>query len=476
MRRLLTTRGRLVLISVGILTAALLVADSGLLTWLAVNQTSQSDSVLQAQASAIASSIDESGGQLTFDSSMPGETSSGIAVDAAIVGGSGPVAQTPGQPLSTRQLLDLARRARAAHGRPVWASLTSSKGLPWRAYATTVAGSSNPTPVLVATRSVAEMQSTMRRTALLLTLLSLGLIVLEGLVAYWLAGRALKPVRRIAGLAKSISERDLHRRVEVKVPPDELGELVDTFNGMLGRLEASFESLRRFTADASHELRAPLALIRAELEGSLSKQRTQAEHRQTEEMVLDEVEHLGRLSDQLLLLARADAGALVPSPETIDVVDFMHETAARWESAADQKGVRVLVNAPADGAVKADPALLRRLLDNLMDNAVRHTASQSSVVLRACRAEGGWHLEVADQGPGIPPDYRERLFTRFSRPDGARERNGGGAGLGLALSEVIATVHGGKLSLLPENGPGATFRLFLPDPAPSLRRLQPQIF
>jgi heavy metal sensor kinase len=457
-----STRGRLVAFSVAILAAALLVADGGVLVSLAAGERSQSDSVLVAQARTIAASIDETNGQLSFGSiDLPGETEGGIAVDAAIVGPSGAMAQTPGQPLSTAALLDLAQRARGGAG-PVWADLSTDRGIPRRVYAVPLQASGSPAPVLVVSRSVAEMQSTLQRTMLLLSLLSVTVVVTGGLLAYWLAGRALRPVRRIAGLARSLSERDLHRRVDVKVPPDELGELVDTLNAMLARLDAGFETLRRFTADASHELRAPLALIRVELEGSLSRPRSRDEYRRSQETLLVEVEHLSRLADQLLLLARADAGGLVPAPEAVDVVDFLHETAARWEAAAEQLGVHVEVSAPGTGSVAADPALLRRLVDNLVDNAIRHTATGSVVLLTARPADGGWHLEVADHGPGIPAGYRDRLFTRFSRADDARTRDGGGAGLGLALSAAIATAHGGRLTLRSDDGPGATFRLYLP--------------
>jgi heavy metal sensor kinase len=288
------------------------------------------------------------------------------------------------------------------------------------------------------------------------------LLLVGGLLAYWLAGRVLRPVRTIAGLARSISERDLHRRVEVKVPPDELGELVDTFNSMLGRLESSFESLRRFTSDASHELRAPLALMRSEVEGALTRNRSREEYKRVLVALHGEVDHLSRLADHLLILARADAGALVPEIEDVDVADFLHEVAARWETVAEQQGVRIEVGAPTAGRMGADPRLIRRVLDNLLDNAVRHAPPGTAVQLRGYLSDGGWNLEVSDQGPGVPPERRDQLFARFARLDTARTRDGGGAGLGLALSAAIAQAHGGSLTLLPDGRPGAAFLLHVP--------------
>jgi heavy metal sensor kinase len=316
--------------------------------------------------------------------------------------------------------------------------------------------------VLIVSRSISELQSALAQTIAFLAVLSV-LIVLAGtLLAHRLAGNILEPVRRIASTARSLSQHELHRRVEVDVPPDELGELVETFNGMLARLEASFESLRRFTADASHELRSPLALMLSELEGTLARARTPAEYEQVLRDLEAEVEHMARMVDQLLMLARADAGALQPAATNLDVADFLHETAARWRPMADRRRVLLDVDAPDSGSVAADPDLLRRVMDNLLDNATRHSPAGTSVRLTGAPAAGGWSIEVQDEGPGVPLAARAGLFERFARVDDARARDRGGAGLGLALSRAIAESHGGSLQLVSPNGRGATFRLFLP--------------
>jgi len=453
-----STRGRIVLVAVGLFALALLLADGIVLASVTVSQSKQADAVLVAQANLIASNTQDTGGgqiSLTFD-----ETQGGVAVDAAIVSGTTVAAQTANQPLPQGTILNLATRAINANG-PVFADVTDSHHVPRRAYAIPITGG-NGAQALVVSRSVAEMLAVQGQALVSLVLVSVVLLFMGGGLAYWLAGRALRPVRIIAGTARSISEHDLHRRVEVKVPPDELGELVDTFNAMLDRLEAGYQSMGRFTADASHELRAPLALMRSEIEGTLSRARTKEEYRHALESVQGEVEHLSRLADQLLILARADAGALVPAKEKVDVADFLHETAARWEATAEARGARIEVSAPASGYVEADPALLRRVIDNLVDNAVRHTNAGTSVDVRAYAAEGGWNLEVEDHGPGVPAEFRGRLFGRFSRSDSARSPEDGGAGLGLALSEAIARAHGGDLELAGEAGPGAVFRLHLP--------------
>jgi HAMP domain-containing protein len=330
MHRLTTTRGRLVLFAVGFVALALLIADSAVLASVAVTQAQASDAVLVSQAEILASGLQDSNGQITFDGTdLPGETQSGIAVDAAVVSAGAVVAQTANQPLDGAMLLSLAAQAQNA-GAPVWADIVDSRHVPRRAYAMSLTASTNSISTLVVSRSVAEMIDAQRRTLIILVLVSAALVLIGGALSYWLAGRALRPVRTITGMARSISERDLHRRVDIKVPHDELGELVDTFNSMLARLEAGFTSMSSFTADASHELRAPLALMRSEVEGALSHTRSQDEYKRVLESLWQEVDHLSRLSDQLLILARADAGALRPARERIDVADFLHETAARW--------------------------------------------------------------------------------------------------------------------------------------------------
>jgi signal transduction histidine kinase len=231
---------------------------------------------------------------------------------------------------------------------------------------------------------------------------------------------------------------------------------------MLARLEAGFTSMSTFTANASHELRAPLALMRSEVEGALGRTRSEDEYKRVLESLQLEVEHLSRLSDQLLILARADAGALKPAKEPIDVADFLHETAARWHDVAKKRGSRLEVAAPSHGRMEADPALLRRVVDNLIDNAVRYTTEGTPVTLRGFEGGGGWNVEVKDEGPGVAADHRDKLFARFVRADSARSPEDGGAGLGLALSAAIARAHGGTLELVESNGHGATFKLHVP--------------
>src|SRR6202011_4681584 len=426
MRRALAgTRLRLTMAFAAVLVVAIVVADVALYVALSRTETAAAADVLISQASTIASGIEDVNGQVRFGGGdLPTETQQGVAVEAAIVAPDGSISQSPGQALSNATLTGIAATARSRTSAAPPFSVRDSRGVPRLVYALPLQTSQGTTAILIVSRSVGELQAALNQTILFLAVLS-ALVVLAGtLLAHRLAGNILEPVRRIASTARSLSQHDLHRRGEVDVPADELGELVETFNGMLARLEASFESLRRFTADASHELRSPLALMRSELEGTLARTRTPAEYEQVLRGLEAEVEHMARMVDQLLMLARADAGALQPAATNLDVADFLHETAARWRPMADQRHVRLDVDAPDSGSVAADPDLLRRVMDNLIDNATRHSPAG---------AAGGWTIEVRDEGPGVPQAARAQLFERFARADGARARDGSGAGLGLAL-------------------------------------------
>jgi heavy metal sensor kinase len=294
------------------------------------------------------------------------------------------------------------------------------------------------------------------------------LVAGAGALGYWLAGRALRPVGVMAATARQISEQDLNRRIGLDLPPgDELGELAATFNSMLARLEASFQGLRRFTADAAHEFRAPLALMRTQVDVTLRRPRSAAEYEASERALLPEIERLSRLADQLLLLARADAGALAPRREVLDVPEVLEDTVERWRPAAREHRVKLLSQLPLEGSLSADPELMRRLLDNLMDNAVRHTPAGGSVSLAATEQPGSWVLSVRDTGPGVDSALRPRLFERFARSDAARSPSTGGAGLGLSLCAAIVQAHGGVISLEDSDAPGANFVVRLPAGAAS---------
>jgi signal transduction histidine kinase len=463
LRRLpLTTRGRLTLAAAGILAAGLLMADVGTYFALTFLQSKEADNQLRDQATRVSSRLQIVDGRVVYaGGGLPQETPDGIAVDLAVVGVGGVLAETAGQPFTSDTLEDLGRPALRSR-QEIWLETTSA-GEARRVYVTPLNGGLSQDLVLVASTSLAEFRGSATRATALVVILSVLVLATGTALVYWLLGRALQPVRRIARLADTLSDRELHRRVEVQAPDDELGELVRTFNRMLGRLQASFDTLRAFTADASHELRSPLALMGTEIEVSLSKPVSEDEYRRVLRLLHAEVEHMTGVVERLLLLARTDAGELRPRLERLDVADFLHDTYGRWLTAASRRGVELEVEAPDSGSVDADLDLTRRILDNLVDNALRHSPSGGKLRLAAAADGAGWLFEVADQGPGVPEAQRSRIFDRFASGDVARTPDAeGGTGLGLPLSAAFARVQSGEVRLVTRPGWGAVFQLWLP--------------
>ncbi|MDH6574855.1 ATP-binding protein [Kitasatospora sp. MAP5-34] len=259
------------------------------------------------------------------------------------------------------------------------------------------------------------------------------------LVTWWVTGRALRPVEAIRAEVAEISDRDLHRRVPVPRSRDEIARLAATMNATLDRLEASGVRQRQFIADASHELRSPITVLRTQLEVALAH----PDPALWQELVSGALEDTARLEDlasDLLLLARMDA-AEPASATSVDLADLAAETVAARR--ADRVPVRI--RAATDVTVIGNPLWLARLITNLLDNAQRYAISQVELSLQVEPGTRTAVLEISDDGPGIPPADRERVFERFTRLDDARSRDEGGAGLGLAIAQDIATHLGGGL-------------------------------
>lgn len=307
-------------------------------------------------------------------------------------------------------------------------------------------------------------------------LLSRGILFLAALVvlvsattfpgAWWLARRAIRPVDEIIDQAERIEASTLDQRITAYADTREYERLVQVLNGMLERLGAGFEAQRRFTADASHELRSPLTALRGEIELALMRPRSGDEYRRVLASALEETERLSRVADDLLTLARSDAGVTRPRPVHADLAALARDVANRLRPAAEAKGVAI-ATAP-DGAVtgRFDPDLIERLLRNLIENAIRFTPAGGRIDVRASRAGAALEIDVADTGPGIPPADLERIFERFYTSDAARAATGlpGGTGLGLSIVRAIARMHGGEVRA--ENRPegGALLHVTLPAP------------
>jgi signal transduction histidine kinase len=272
-------------------------------------------------------------------------------------------------------------------------------------------------------------------------------VALASLLGYALAGAGLRPVEAMRRRAAAGDER-----LPLPAAHDEIRRLGETLNDMLARLRASLERERRFVADAGHELRTPLAVLKTELEAALRAGDAGPETRAALAAAVEECDRLAQLADDLLVIARAAEGGLPVRPEALPAAALLDGVRDRFGERAGRHGRAIRVEAD-DVAVRADPLRVRQALANLVDNALRH--GDGDVVLRARAEDGGVALEVADQGAGFAPDIAPRAFERFARGDRARTR--GGTGLGLAIVRAIAEAHGGRATL-----EGATVRVWMP--------------
>lgn len=282
-------------------------------------------------------------------------------------------------------------------------------------------------------------------------------VVVASLLGYALATAGLRPVEAMRRRAQEVSLSRGQERLPLPAARDEIRRLGETLNEMLDRLRRSFEHERRFVADASHELRTPVAVIKAELEGALRAGGHDPQVREALVASVEECDHLAQLAEDLLVVARTSEGELPTRPEQLELRELLDRVRERFADRARERGRNISVEADDGQLVYADELRLRQALGNLVDNALRY--GQGEIGLRSRRAGPGVVLEVADRGEGFTSDFAEHAFERFARGDLARTRDG--TGLGLSIVRAIAEAHGGRAEVVP--GAGATVRLWLPD-------------
>jgi len=308
---------------------------------------------------------------------------------------------------------------------------------------------------VITAQSLVQVQKVYSLVAWLLLLGSPFLLAAVGAVTWLAVGRSLRSVDRIRERVETIGGSDLHERVPVPVATDEVAALARTMNHMLGRLETSAATQRRFIADASHELRSPLTSMRASLEVAEAIGGADA-WVEAEPVLSDEVDRMTRLVGDLLLLARADEGAVSLDRVDVDLDDLMTSEARRLRS----QTVLTITTSIEPVQVGADPERLAQALRNLVDNAVRFAAQE--IHLTVATTSGGAVMSVEDDGPGIPPEDRDSVLGRFVRLDDHRARDHGGAGLGLAIASEIARLHGGHILVGASRLGGAQVSVLLP--------------
>jgi heavy metal sensor kinase len=290
-------------------------------------------------------------------------------------------------------------------------------------------------------------------------------LLLAAAVGYALSRKALMPVMAMGEHAARIGAASLYERLPVINPEDELGRLATIFNDLLSRLERAFGQQHQFMADASHELRTPLAILRAEADVALTRaDRDAADYRASLETIRDDAATLSSLVEDLFTLARADAGDRALARTDLYLEELVSDAVRAAHPLAERRGVALHFTPDAEAPFAGDAMLLRRLLLNLLDNAIRHTPAGGRVEVTLTVEDVGYRVAVRDTGSGIPAEAQPFIFDRFFRADPARARTGegGGAGLGLPIARWIAEAHGGSLELEASGERGTCFALQLP--------------
>jgi heavy metal sensor kinase len=279
---------------------------------------------------------------------------------------------------------------------------------------------------------------------------------------YWLMRRALRPIDNITTRAEGITSTHLSERLPVIQTGDELERLSTSLNRMIARLDDAFQQINRFSADASHELRTPLTILNLELEGIAQSPRLPADLADQIGSALEETHRLSWIVENLLTIARLDAGELRMEKAALDLGELASSTADQMRLLAEEKSLSMLYEVTRGLLVDGDRPWLKQVVVNLIDNAIKYTPEGGSIEIRVHRSQNAAVLEVIDSGVGISAESLPHLFERFYRADKARSRNSGGAGLGLAIVKAICSAHGAEIRIMSTEGRGSTFVVELP--------------
>ena len=326
----------------------------------------------------------------------------------------------------------------------------------------------NGSYLIVVSHQLASVSRELKGLRLILLIATLAALLPAGFGGWLLARRSLAPVLEMSNSARRIGAENLEQRLPIANPRDELGQMASTFNELLARLQESFTRQRRFVADASHELRTPLHVIHTATEVMMdSRQSEVSEYRETLAIINEQTRRLNKIVDDLFTLARADSGQRRLDPHDFYLDELIAETVRAAGVLAGRKNVSVEFEEAAEAPYCGDEALLRQMLLNLLDNAIKHTPAGGKVILRLGRKDSTYSVVVADTGVGIPPEAQPRIFERFYRADKVRSRAtdgnvGSDAGLGLSIARWAAETHGGSLVLQHSDHTGSRFRVTLP--------------
>lgn len=312
-----------------------------------------------------------------------------------------------------------------------------------------------------ASASIEPVEESVEEVTFLLAWSSPLLLILISLGGYWISSRSLRPVDEMTKAARRVGAEDLAARLPVPDTNDEISRLAEAWNEMLGRLEESFTRMQRFTADAAHELRTPLAALRTAAQLSLRRARTSEEYRQALEQVVEISDRMQSLAETLLAIARGRGPKVGAGKTTTDIAVLVNELAGELQPLMDDKGLAVTLNLKQVFA-EVDPDSIRRILAILLDNALKYTAKGGGITIGTRDLGTDVEVTVSDTGVGIPAEDLPHIFDRFYRVDASRDRQTGGFGLGLSIALEAALAHRGNLTATSELGVGSCFCLVLP--------------
>jgi heavy metal sensor kinase len=310
--------------------------------------------------------------------------------------------------------------------------------------------------------SLQPVKDVLRRLVFFLVVGLAAMIVVATGGGYFLIRRALAPVDQISSSAEHITLHNLKERLPIAQTGDELERLSVSLNHMIARLDDAFQQNRRFTADASHEMRTPLTIMRGELESIVEGEGSPADVRAAAASILEEVQRLARIVEGLFAISRLDAGEAQAQWHQFDLASLATGTAEQMCLLAEDKGIPITSNAPKKVIVNGDRARMKQVVVNLLDNAIKYTPDGGAIRLSVVACDDKAVLEVEDSGIGIPAEAQPHIFERFFRVDAARSRDMGGAGLGLSIVKSICTAHGGRVNFQSTEGKGSRFKVELP--------------
>ncbi len=360
--------------------------------------------------------------------------------------------------------LPISRQAsrNAAQGRLTFETNRTIAAWPIRIVTVPIVEGPRITNIVQVASSLEDVEKALKTLLLILSITIPSLLAVASVGGHFLANRALRPVDDVANTARAITSHNLNKRIRIKKTKDEIGRLAETFNEMISRLDESFRKTRQFSADASHELKTPLTVLKGEIEVALRRARTDDEYRTILRSNLEEINNMTRVVDDLLLLSRADTGEVPLTKSTVDLSEFLSEIQVQAQLLATPKSIDIHFHDNQQVHILADPLRLKSMMLNLIENGIKYSLPGGRIDIALDKTDGFAVITVTDQGIGIPQEALPHIFDRFYRVDKARSRQEGGSGLGLSICKWIAEAHGGNISARSDLGKGSVFVIRIP--------------